>query len=234
MEFAAFALSLVAAVCREDSPESLPIRMQLSEPGPRFSIALDGRAVFTGGGLFGIGGPTYHDLYGDGLGAGLEVDALWRMSPKVQIGAYVQVDADGFDSGKEIDGLFGTTVEPRRTQTFRVVAGAKLREDFHGDSGFFAEQFAGFGAMVYSDLDGTLSSGGKVELLNGATLPTGELGGRFGYAFARESEVFFGIAFEISSGPRRGADLDVIAPGSSGGTEALLAFALQVGVRLRF
>jgi hypothetical protein len=191
------------------------------------------RIVAPGGAVGGFGGPKYRDLYGTGLGLGAVVERGWTLQSGLRMGLFVELDAESYQGGDDVDALFGATVEPDASRAFRSLVGGSLRVDIGRPRGFFVDLALGLGAVFYSALDGTYSAtGATVSLFDASANLALDSMVRVGRVVGR-GEIFIGLGIEFRGGPRKGDDLAVIAPTASD-TGSMLNLEVTIGAGLGF
>ena len=208
--------------------------VQDAEPGDVSTLQAGARFTFPGGAISGIGSVGYHELLGTGIGAELQGARLWRVSRRVSLGAYLEADEDFFPGGGRIPGLFGTTVKTQSSSAFRLLGGAKIREEF-GASHFYSEQMLGFGAIFHSGIRGDVSNGMNDAELFARTVRFGmDVGATIGLSVSRQWETFVTLAMQLNGGPGEGRDIAIIAPNFSGNANTQLNFGVTLGLNIRF
>lgn len=182
------------------------------------------------------GGPKYGDLFGTGVGVGLQADYLWRLSRSITLGAYVEFDYDSFQGSSTTDS-FGTTLKPDRMSTYRAMLGAKLREDFGPGPHFYLEEYMGFGANFYSPVNATLSGNGmdgSGQLFSAKTSFAFDFGANFGWALAPHVDLFLGLAVAVNGGPGTGRDIVIVSNTGSTTPGPMVNAQITLGVNFGF
>jgi hypothetical protein len=225
-------LLILASEARAEDDRQEP---SARESGSGSYLQAAARFTFPGGGISGIGSVGYSDLLDSGIGAQVQAGHLWRISRAVSIGGTLEGDYDSFrGGGDDIPGLFNTTVTTDPSHAFRLLGGAKVREEL-GASRLYFEQFLGFGAVFHSRIRGDVSNGmSNVELFAKSTRFAFDAGGSFGWSFTRRVEAFLSLSLQINDGPAAGRDIAIIAPNFRGDANAQLNVGLALGLNLQF
>ena len=193
------------------------------------------RFTFPGGDVVS-GGPKYGDIFNVGVGGGVQVDYLWKLTRALYLGAYLEVDVDSF-GGKTTTDSFGDTLKPDTMTTFRILGGIKAREEFAPDGRFFFEEFLGLGANRYPSVQGTLTSGGTVttgELFASGTTVAFDLGLTVGWNVSPQVGLFLSVVVEVNGGPGEGKDLVFVSSTGSTTPGVMVNAGVNLGVNIRF
>ena len=173
----------------------------------------------------------YGDLFGSGIGFGIEGDVLWKVQQdRWRVGMFLSVDFDRYGGGDHTDEL-GDTLETDGVDITTILVGFKARNRF-GD-GFHFGMHAGMGVATWSDVEGTLTVNSlgpppflvDVDVFESTTTFAFDLGAQVGYG----SGPFFaevGVGLRTQGAPND-ADFDL-------DSSAAIVPSIEFGAGFRF
>jgi hypothetical protein len=180
-------------------------------------------------------GKIYGNFFDTGIGFGVQVNHLWRISPTLDLGPYIEVDYDTFGGLLSTNGI-DTVFKPDTMSTLRTLMGAKIRNEWGSDGTWFGECFLGIGAIFYPSVNATTidpAGDGRGELFSSKTAFALDLGGNLGLVVSSRFDLLICLMLEINGGPGQGKDISFTTSGSRRpGT--MINGGLNFGVNVHF
>ena len=199
------------------------------DPGPAKAIGVQLRYALIGGDL--VSGESWHDLFRDSTGIGLQYTMLWRTSKDIQVGWYTGISFDQFpgdESSVTIGSGAHVLVDPETMTLQRHTLGVAARLRI---GALDLQPRFGIGFAIYDRVDADVRSGSmqfEVHAIEPSIEFTLEVGVASSMVVSERLNITVGLTYEWNNPPSDSPDLGI------DGFDAQENVVLDLGLKYAF